>query len=298
MNNEVKFINQPIVRGFTEIKPLHNIISKYNAWICGGYARYVCSKNSKPAIPEDVDVFCKTEDDFNKIKEELKSLGITKTFETKVSISHHTKDTILFSCPKIQLIKPRDEKKLVTFGSIETILSNFDYTITRCAIISETECIIDEDFVADEEKRMINIKNIHCPISAVFRLSKYLNKGYHVSNMTILKLFLDWQERDQDYKDKIISYLISQHLYLGSEADKNKLKLDEYVGKYVDKALEYMESDKKEIDDKLNKLNDIAGIQTTQEEIRSVNDSGDDKESVIKLSDKQLEQMYELMQID
>ena len=106
--------------------------------------------------------------------------------------------------PKPQIIKPVIEGKIVTMGSVEEILGNFDFTITRAAILNPTTCFVDEDFMEDENRHVLQLKNIHCPVSSLLRCLKYAKKGYWMRPSEALKLFNDWDDRGEDYKINLI----------------------------------------------------------------------------------------------
>ena len=55
-------------------------------------------------------------------------------------------------------------------------------------------------------KRRIVIKNIHCPISSTYRIIKYTRRGYWVNTPEILKLFVDWEDRDDEYKARLMDF--------------------------------------------------------------------------------------------
>ena len=46
-------------------------------------------------------------------------------------------------------------------------------------------------------------KSIHCPISAVLRACKYAKKGYSMRSMEVLQLFDNWDERPDEYKERL-----------------------------------------------------------------------------------------------
>lgn len=226
------FVKLPILRGFTEIKKLYELMKDKNAYICGGYARYCCSSAKKIAQTDDVDIYCKDEETFN----DLKKIFTDKEFENK----HENEISVVFippvlfyPCPKINLIKPKEEFHVKTNGTVEEILENFDFTVTRIAIINENECIADEDFVEHEKMQILVIKNIHCPVSSALRFCKYYKKGYWSRPLQIMKLFINWDERGSDYKNRLCELLVK------IEEDKNLTK------KMIESSLDDQETTKK-----------------------------------------------------
>ena len=209
----------PIYRGFTEIKLFFELCQRHNAVICGGYARYCASPRPTPeVIPAgDVDIFPHDEAATKAIQEVLLAMGFEIRHENHVSITLKAKKenkAELGHYPTPQIIKPVVEGSIVAAGTTETILENFDFTVVRAAILSPETCLVDEDFLEDEEHKVLRIKNIHCPISSLLRCCKYVRKGYFLRPLQALKLFVNWTDRGDDYRTRIIE--------LFSESGKGK----------------------------------------------------------------------------
>jgi hypothetical protein len=200
----------PIYRGFYEIKKIFDIITPHGAFICGGYARYCASNHKNPLIGADVDIYCPSEEVFLS----LKSLFMETN---KLEIKHENEMAVTFKkcyeghlshTPIIQLIKPIKEGRVVAIGDMKDILSNFDFSVVRAGIINDHECMVDADFLHDEERRILRLKNIHCPISSTLRCMKYASKGYWLPPVQCLKLFSDWDSRTDEYRQKLFDFLI------------------------------------------------------------------------------------------
>lgn len=207
------FIEASVRRGFTEIEYLWNFLTpllKNNAFICGGYVRYMCSPVPKPAPAGDIDIYFKNEESFDLTKLEFGKAGFEIKHENDVSISFNVisnPDNPFFGSPQIQLIKPILEGAIVATGTMKEVIENFDFTVIRCGLINPKIAIVDADFVHDEEHKILRIKNIHCPISSTLRCMKYSRKGYWLPPMQCCRLFIDWEERDEKYRKKIIEFL-------------------------------------------------------------------------------------------
>lgn len=208
------FVKVPILRGFTEIAPLYEEITKINCLICGGYARYCASPGRGVKLPGDIDIFPANMEAYNKLYTLLiirMHFGIKHENGVSITLAHTSLsdlaaglDTRWATMPTIQIIKPVEEGHIVSVGDVETILNNFDFTITRAAIISPTECLVDANFMEDELYNYLRIKNIHCPISSSLRFMKYTRKGYFTRPMEVLKLFLEWNVRGSEYQNRMI----------------------------------------------------------------------------------------------
>jgi len=199
------------MRGFTEISLLWDLSQKYHSMILGGYARYCLSQNSTPFFALDVDLFPQSNGDSLGLVEALKSLGFKVKHENEISFSFAKREDhenpYWRICPNIQVIKPVIEGAIVTVGKMEDVLDNFDFSITRCGLLSPTQGLAGEEFLVDESSHHLILKNIHCPISSLHRCIKYSKKGYFLPLAETVKLFLDWDERTPEYKDKLIEMI-------------------------------------------------------------------------------------------
>lgn len=203
------FVETPIKRGFTEIQEIYSIIKNHHAFICGGWVRYMASPRKNPIKAGDIDIYCESEKSF----EELKNIfliekKLSKRHENDISFTFAIPETgSLSTSPTIQLIKPVKEGKIVSIGTMQEILENFDFTVIRAGLLSENLALVDADFEHDEKYTLLRLKNIHCPISSTLRCMKYAKKGYFLRPLEALKLFIDWEKRTVEYKEKIIAYL-------------------------------------------------------------------------------------------
>jgi hypothetical protein len=216
MSTDSKYIEVPILRGFTEIQWLWDRI-ELSGIIAGGYARYCCSQRTDISYPGDVDIFPYNDIQFDLIKSKLAFHGFQIQHENDVSISYKSytakNDSVdelqKSALPPVQLIKPVTKGRILTFGKAEEILDNFDFTVTRAAIVSTahgTACIVDADFIQDDLDGVLSLRHIHCPISSTIRCIKYAKKGYKLPVKEALKLFQDWMDRTPAYREGIIDF--------------------------------------------------------------------------------------------
>lgn len=206
------YVIVPLVRGFTEIKPFFEALRflETDAFICGGYARYCASPNMGNRLGKagDVDVYCPTEKQFTIVRKFFDS-QLGKRHENEMAITYsRTREGTFRMCPTLQLIKPIKEGRVVAVGAMTEILDNFDFTVVRAAIINESEVMVDADFMHDEERKILRLKNIHCPISSTLRCMKYAAKGYWLPPRQALSLFLDWDNRTDEYRGELISFVL------------------------------------------------------------------------------------------
>jgi len=215
-----------VKRGYTEIQPLYEFLQSYNAFICGGYVRFMISPRHQPVQAGDVDVYCYDESEYKNLKKGLKDQKLYEKAENNISITYkHPGDGPFKYCPTIQLIKPVIEARIVSVGNMKDILSNFDFSVVRCGLLSSSSALADNNFEEDEKRKLLRLKNIHCPISSTLRCLKYAKKGYWMKPMETLKLFIDWNERDDEYKFKLIEFLKSANGGTGlTKTDINEME--------------------------------------------------------------------------
>lgn len=186
----------PILRGFPEISILFDIASAHRAVIAGGYARFAASSAEKPVLASDVDFFFEDEAGYDGALAALLEIGYVIRRSNPMCATLDTASPILF--PSVQLIRPS-----VLKGNATEIIQHFDFSVSRVAIISPTEAIADEDFLKDEKSKRLRIKYVACPVSGILRCTKYVRKGYFLPPSEALKLLIDWESRDENYRSRI-----------------------------------------------------------------------------------------------
>ena len=208
------FVEVPVRRGFDEMLPLWTILEEVKSetgkdcFVCGGYARWCASPKVKPVEATDIDVYCEDEAVFEILKNKIGRTSLEVRHDNPISLTYRKPDAGIFAdMLPLQLIKPVLDGAIVAMGDKASILNAFDFTVIRAAIVSSNTVLADADFLHDEEKGLIRIKNIHCPISSTLRCMKYSRKGYFLTPFQCLGLFLDWDSRDDDYRLKLKEFL-------------------------------------------------------------------------------------------
>jgi len=204
-NSNKNYVRLPIQRNQELLKTFFENIIKDDGFICGGFGRISVSK-SKDLIPSgDIDIYTKGKDQFEAISKRLELAGY---YEFRKSETARTMHYSFKGALPVQLIMPLNEGKvLLSSENVEDILDNFDFSIARIAITKESleknEAIVDKDFEKDDAKKHLNIKNIHCPVAQVYRLSKYIEKGFWANIVQVVKILDDWSNRSDEYRIKI-----------------------------------------------------------------------------------------------
>ncbi len=176
-----------------------------DGFICGGFARYCTTPRVMPNRVSDIDVYAKGDEEYEDIKGRFIFAGWESKKETPVSVTLQKK-----GMPKLQLIKPIRQGNLVLAGTVTEILENFDFTVARVGIADEgngLEAVCDDTYEEDELGKKLVIKNIHCPIAQVYRIAKYIRKGYWIGALEIIKIFRDWEERPPEYIENLLGLL-------------------------------------------------------------------------------------------
>jgi len=194
-----QFTTLPVIRGKDILSPLYCRFNE-QAKFAGGFVRWMVSPTINPVPYGDIDIFPHSAEDYKQINATLTKSGLESIHKSSVAITYGSvKFGPLADLPKIQVINPQNQGKLIAKGTMEEILSAFDFTVTRAALISLDTAMVDIDFVQDETNKRLVIKNIHCPIGSSLRFMKYTKKGYRANATEVLKLFNDWDSRPADY---------------------------------------------------------------------------------------------------
>lgn len=216
-NDKNEIIYAYVKRGVLIITAIRDMLDLGNrdlaardTYIAGGFARWCVSDRSEKSLikASDVDIFSPTIDVYEGNKNVLDHTHYLKmAFENDFCVQYDNE--AYHDMPKLQLIKPKNEGVVVTEGSMHTILDNFDFTITRAAIklwqkLPYYLARVDKDFIEHEKSGLLIFHNIHCPVSSLVRAAKYIRKGYFLQPSQALKLFQDWDSREDKHKEKLI----------------------------------------------------------------------------------------------
>lgn len=203
-----------VLRGADKIAPLWYKLN-HKVKFVGGFVRWMVSPNHDPAPPGDIDIYPNNTEDRDWVIKEIAKLGLERlppaskamvAAGTDTRFWHVTKlasTATLLTGQKVQVINPVNAGHVVAKGTMDELLNNFDFTVTRAGLVSLDEAVVDDEFIEDEMARRLVIKEIHCPIGAVKRIAKYTRKGYYCSPSEIYKLFVNWDERNSEYKDEL-----------------------------------------------------------------------------------------------
>lgn len=196
-----------IINLATAINPL--------GFIAGGALRNVIE--GEPI--RDIDIFLYENDEQYEwgVKQTLFGLGYTELF-TNPLVTRFQGGGADFEL--VDLIKPREDRYMKTFGAVKTVLSRFDFSVCRAAVFKLGEpspvLLADTKFEDDIKYKTLRIQNIVCPISTVKRIGKYATYGYSIGAGQIVKLFVEWSNRPPEDNLRLIDLL-----YKSSNTDED-----------------------------------------------------------------------------
>jgi hypothetical protein len=220
-----EWVTLDVYRGFTEISSIYDIAVRHNAVICGGYARFCASPLKDPAPAGDVDVFPQDKNTYDNCLKEFQQIGYSIKAENNMSATLLSPTSLPWALmPTVQLIKPVVEGRVVSTGSMGDILSNFDFTVVRVGFLSPTKVMADGYFERDERNHTLRLKNIHCPVSSMLRCMKYARKGYWMRPSEAIRLFMDWNDRGEEYQLHLFNAFKKSEMGKMSQEDIDELE--------------------------------------------------------------------------
>lgn len=203
-----QFEEIPVLRGMTMIQPLWDLIAAHGMVLAGGFARWMCSPNESPATANDIDIFAANRAKWSEFLKVLEHLGFTESFESDFALTmsyarhkgHAEYDPRLAVIPKVQLIKVNNFGPRQTWGKPHEVISGFDFTVIRIAILNETTALADPRFYRDETRRVMYLGAPQHPVVALHRLQKYARKGYYAPPFTVAQIFEEWENADATWR--------------------------------------------------------------------------------------------------
>ena len=124
----------------------------------------------------DLDIFLKTSDDLENIKNKIKEIGYEIVFECpKGKLTTFKKGEI-----KVQIVAKRD------YSDIYDLVESFDLSACRAAIeLNTLDIYLDKTFVSSVLNKHCKIVEVEYPLATLKRVMKYRDKGYKFSSETL-----------------------------------------------------------------------------------------------------------------
>jgi hypothetical protein len=174
--------------------------------LAGGYARYITTDTD--IDPHDVDIFCRKPENFEMLKKWLDSFCNEKA-NTEFAIMYEVREKYNYIQHVVQLIRPREEGNIKTYGSPVEIIYNFDFTINMVAIDAFGVYMADR-FYMDMKKHRLIFNNIHCAVGILVRIRKYLKKGFSIPISEFAKIYTMWDSTDAETKKMILDAFLKE----------------------------------------------------------------------------------------
>lgn len=174
------FTETPILRKVEYFDFLQELCLKYDAYIAGSAALYMCHENEHLDytdidifFEDNGDIFSKCFDNFEKFKKDLISNGLIVFKETEYSIYFDLSDN-----KKLNLIRP--EK----FGGYSWyILNNFD--IGCCMYTITSKAFYNAEYTSPDSMKTL-LKHLNRPMNTLRRVIKYGSRGFQFENLNDL----------------------------------------------------------------------------------------------------------------
>lgn len=198
-------------------------LTRGRGFIAGGFARYCVSDRPDPNCPNDIDIFTGDMGNFTDIYLDFKAnprLRQKSNTEIETKFEYVFKEGFKKETLNIQLIKPVHISNMNSKGDVFSVMTNFDFTISKAAILADGEAWVHHQFNRDDLGGYLVIEKIHCPISSMKRVIKYTQKGYTIESKELLKLFKDYEARPVDWK-LLVTEGLSQNIDNWPEDRKN-----------------------------------------------------------------------------
>lgn len=164
------------------------VLREHHCYIGGGYARWACSPKHDTPMPKDIDIICPSEGQLRSLEKAFDAVRhMRKGEESSFSITYRAYPANAYP-GDIQLLKT------IRGQTIEECLDKIDFSVCRVAFDSTEVAVAHTSFLRDEFQRRLSVLSLcdtHLPENALFRLLRYVQKGYDVDQADVMKI-IDW----------------------------------------------------------------------------------------------------------
>lgn len=213
----IEYVKIPLQRGMTEIRHIWRLAKNYSAVIAGGYAKYCAARfvdrrSRLESGMQDLDIFPGRTQDAKGLSDEFMRRGYTLKGESEYSFTllppliRNDDDPEVSSFKQyrnpIQVIKSsflgnNGWRGVGTYNGFQElavqVLSTFDMTIVRAAILDEETVLVDSRFWKDESENRINIEGFRNLKFLYHRIAKYASRRYKLNFDEIISLLAQTQ---------------------------------------------------------------------------------------------------------
>jgi hypothetical protein len=183
LDNCVKFFSKIILNELSEV---------CMTWIGGGCVRDYFSVGK---LTSDIDLYFPDEAEFNKCKEYLMKATM-RTVKENIDDEEVIKEVPKPKAVKLfendTVLKVKYNNRLYDvikryFPSPDLTITEFDFTVC-CAAVDRRQIYTHNTFFIDLAKRQLMINKLPFPLSTLWRMQKYIQKGYYMCSGEMLKL--------------------------------------------------------------------------------------------------------------
>lgn len=190
LENCVKYFKRLILE---ELKPI------CITWVAGGCVRDYFSIGK---LDSDIDLFFPDVQSFEKAKDYLLNTTTQIIIRTEPADNPEADDKIITETidkPLAKLTFENDNALKVIyrgrrfdlvkkyFPSPELTISEFDFTVS-CAAVDLGKVFTHETFFIDLAKKQLMVNKLPFPLSTMWRMQKYIRKGFYICSGEMLKL--------------------------------------------------------------------------------------------------------------
>jgi hypothetical protein len=160
---------------------LLKILKENNTYILGGALTSIFTNNKI----NDIDLYFKDIEAIEKVNKYINDEIILKNKKGELLFKSDNAITYKIEGHIIQLI-------IKVIGKIYDIMDQFDYTICLAGydISSDTFEFPQEFLLHNSQKKLVFTNNTKYPICSMFRLNKYINRGYKITGIEMIKIAL------------------------------------------------------------------------------------------------------------
>lgn len=180
-------------------KVLLKILEGHKGFIAGGIFKDIMLCN----VPKDVDVFFNCEQDFWEAVESFENSGLNRIYSSENSVGFKFEDPYNSDDPSFPVTIDLIRK---IFGSPETILKTFDFTVCQRALVRDGDsyCFVEvESFQNDLDGKVLRFyEDFSVVADSLLRVHRYVGYGFHPSDEMVveaLRVFLNSIEDLKNY---------------------------------------------------------------------------------------------------
>ena len=183
LENCVKFFGKTILNELKDV---------CITWVGGGCVRDYFSVGK---LTSDIDLYFTCVEDFEKCKKyllEQTTVRVEREEEGKIIIEKYPKPKATKGFENDNVLKVKYKGRdydLVKkyFTNASACIDEFDFTVC-CAAVDLSNVYTHDTFFIDLAKRQLMINKLPFPLSTMWRMQKYIQKGYYMCSGEMLKL--------------------------------------------------------------------------------------------------------------